>query len=357
MEKRVRIALPKLLCWYDAARIQTWPSILAKVPQGEISASLTSFGRRYCSERMTDVEHLADHDYVRNMPGLEQQGNRLVLRGVGLIEPVDGGYALSAYAQKLGDEYAHRPLEKEWVRQLLSILLTREPRTRLLVHYLSQPGARMIFPRKGWFRGAIRNVRIEGDQLDLYPFEDHAEDAPDLRKGLEERSWWSLGDWRKSPLLDGANDCEWVGYFKPAVSLDRIGQALRGPCEGFLYLGILEPVGDDYVLNHEAAIRELGMELADDFGWTPPNQKKSFLRILSEQVEILRSDTGYIVASELRRVLQLQGIEDPDREIAQLEVAGQIAVDDACHGQSRHGIGLFADPGKQLVKLRIIGGE
>lgn len=358
MEKKVKVALPKLLCWYDAARIQAWPSILAKVPRGEIFVSLTDFGRRYCSERMSDSEHLADHDYVRNMPGLERQGSRLVLRGVGLVAPVDGGYALSEYAQRLGDEYAQRPAEKEWVRQLVSILLTREPRTRLLVYYLSQPGAKIIFARRGWFRGSIRNVRIEGDQFEMYPFEDQAEHFPSLRKGLEELSWWALGAWRSSPLLTGATDCEWVGYFKPTVSLDRIGQALRGPCEALLYCAILRPQDDYYTFDHEAAIRELGKELSEDFGWMLPNpEKKSLLRILSEQVEILRSDTGYIVASELRGVLQSHGIENPDREIAELELAGRIAIDDACHGQRRHGMGLFADPGKQLVKLRIIGGE
>lgn len=359
MANCAEIALPQLILWYDPVRIQTWPSILAKAALDEVWPTLTDFGRRYCTERMTDDRHVADHRYIRNFPGLEQQGGRLVLRGVGMVERVSGGYRLSNYARQLALEYVARPTERQWVKQLASLLLTREPRTRVLVHYLSQPEARLTFGRKEWFRGALREAKIDnGHGFNTFPFDDHGAHSSTLREGLEELAWWALGAWRQSPLLSGATNCRWVGHLKPTVSLREIGLALRAPCEILLYLGVLRAEDDCFTLDHEAAIRELGAELAEDFGWKAPYpENRTLLRILSEQVEALRADTGFIVASELRRALESQGIENPDREIAQLELAGQVAIDDACHGQRRHGTGLFADPGKQLVKLRIIGGD
>lgn len=359
MASFAEIALPQLILWYDPVRIQTWPSILAKAAPDEVWPTLTHFGRLYCTERMTDDRHVADHRYIRNFPGLEQQGGRLVLRGVGMVEQVAEGYELSDYARRLAEEYVARPAETRWVKQLANILLTREPRTRVLFYCLSQPDARLTFGRKEWFRGALREAKIEnGHGFKTFPFDDRRAHSSTLREVLEELSWWALGAWRQAPLLNGAVDCKWVGHAKSVFSLREIGLALRAPCEILLHLGIIRQGHDSYMLDHEAAIRELGKELAEDFGWMLPNpEKKSLLRILSEQVEILRSDTGYIVASELRGALQSHGIENPDREIAELELAGRVAIDDACQGQRRHGIGLFADPGKQLVKLRIIGGE
>jgi len=60
------------------------------------------------------------------------------------------------------------------------------------------------------------------------------------------------------------------------------------------------------------------------------------------------------VASELRRVLEQRGIEDPDGEIARLEAAGRLIIVAESYGQSRHGEGLYGDPRKQLVKIRIL---
>jgi hypothetical protein len=78
--------------------------------------------------------------------------------------------------------------------------------------------------------------------------------------------------------------------------------------------------------------------------------------LLATVVEKLRSDTGYIIASELRNELQRRGIENPDREIARLETAGQIRIEAEDYGQRRHGLGLYSDPRKQLIKIRVVAG-
>ena len=95
MSHVISICLSKLTYWYDATRVQAWPSILVKVPKNEIFPSLTEFGRRIWTDRMIDPDHLGDYDYIRNFPGLERKSDRLVLKGLGLLERFKDGYRLS----------------------------------------------------------------------------------------------------------------------------------------------------------------------------------------------------------------------------------------------------------------------
>jgi hypothetical protein len=122
-----------------------------------------------------------------------------------------------------------------------------------------------------------------------------------------------------------------------------------------LYLGVMRHAGDRCWIDQGIARRELGAELAMDFGWqgNDADSETSFLHCIVQLLDELRTDTGFIVASELRRRLQEQGIENPDREIAKLETAGRLIIEAADYGQGRHGLGLYHDPGKQLVKLRV----
>ena len=51
MGEPVRVALTQLVLWYDATRIQTWPSFLADVPPGMSFKAPTDFGRRFATKR------------------------------------------------------------------------------------------------------------------------------------------------------------------------------------------------------------------------------------------------------------------------------------------------------------------
>src|SRR5262245_33434105 len=106
MDKRVvEIALPQLVLWYDATRIQTWPSLFASVPADTVLASATDFGRAFSSQRMTDLRHAAAEKITRNLPGLEEKKGQFILRGIGLLEPFSGGYRQSSDAIRLADTY------------------------------------------------------------------------------------------------------------------------------------------------------------------------------------------------------------------------------------------------------------
>jgi len=63
-----------------------------------------------------------------------------------------------------------------------------------------------------------------------------------------------------------------------------------------------------------------------------------------------------LIASELRDELRHRGIENPDREIAKLEASGLVRIEAEDYGQRRHGVGLYSDPRKQLIKIRVVSG-
>lgn len=351
----VEVALSKLIYWYDAPRIQTWPTLLAKVDQEEEFSSLTAFGRVVTSERVTDQDHLADHDYVRNFPGLEIKSKRLVLRGVGMLYLENKNYRLSSFARSLAAEYKTNSQSKEWARMLARIVLTREPRTRALFYYLSKPGAVLVFAKQKWFSGGLKQVFVDlGNGQKVYPFSDKDENRINLLECLTENGWWCLGDWRKSNLLKGHGNCKLVGYKNEKISLHRIGQALRPPCEIMHYLGILKFENGECYLDQQAAVEELGEEIASDFKWDAPinNEKLSTKDLVRKYVLQLQGDTGFVVASELRAELVQEGIVNPDREISLLEEAGFLQIEDESFGQGRHGEGLYSDPKKQLIKIR-----
>ncbi len=356
MNQVATVCLPHLALWSDSTRIQTWPDLLARLDPNAMYASTRQLGRSHLSDRMTDKDHAAVDKVISNLPGLERRGDRLILRGVGLLEKHTDGYRLSALGRELRESYFGEPAGLSWVRLLSRTLLTREPRTRLLVRLLSEPDAELHFPIDRWWAGKMREVTIRyPDGRTIYPFVNEDPAGDNLRRTLEENSWWALGAWRGDSLLAGSTDCRFVGQRKEQLSLRDANLALRSACEVFLHLGVIRHSDGHCWIDHGIANRELGAELASDFGWrgNAPDAESSLLQRIIQLLDELRTDTGFVVASELRRRLQEQGVENPDREIGKLETAGRLILEAADYGQGRHGLGLYHDPGKQLIKLRV----
>jgi len=350
----VSIVLPQLVLWYDSTRIQTWPAIMAKARPEAIYASTRAFGKEFYTDRLTYSGHSAADNMSKNLPGLETRRSRLVLRGIGLLEKTKGGYRVSEHGKRLGEQYQIDPGGTEWVKTLGRLLLLREPRTRVLVKLLSEPGAALYFTDDGWWGGAIRRAVIKfEDGRRFLPFNDRLDESYNLREAMNADSWWALGRWRDHPLLEGVDDCEFVGQAKERFSLHALSVPLRGACEVLQFLGVLRHQADRCWLDHDTAAEVFGMALAEDFGWKETGHHKPFYEWLTHFAERLRVDTGFIVASELRNMLRAQGFENPDREIAQLESEGRVVIEASDYGQSRHGVGLYDDPGKQLIKLRV----
>ena len=354
MPETVAIGLNQLVLWYDGTRIQAWPAFLTAVPEELVLPSATDFGRRFDTQRMTDTRHAAAEKIVRNLPGLERRGNRLILKGIGLLQQMPEGYRLSADGKSLADAYVQDPKGKAWVRLLGSFLLTREPRTRVVVRALSQEGAEMRFDGKKWFGGSLKKARLDADGVSVFPF--HADDSelPSLRTLLREYSWWALGEWRTSPLLSGADNCHFTGTLQKTFSLHDIGMAFRGVFEILLHLGVLRSQENVCWIDKDAAIREFGEILASEYGWLTTSAALPVEELVARHVRELRSDTGFVIASDLRSALRREGIDNPDVEVARLQSEGKLVIEAEDYGQARHGEGLFGDPRKQMVKIRVL---
>lgn len=354
MTEIATITLPQLVLWYDSTRIQTWPALVAQVAEDAVLPSSTDFGRLHLTDRMTDDRHAAAEKITRNMPGLERRRDRLVLRGIGLLEPVDGGYRLSDAGKELAASYRQASESTEWIKLLGRFLITRDPRTRALIRLLSPLHAELFFTEEEWWGGSLQRATINyPDGQQLAPFAKTGHPLPNLRTALSEQSWWALGEWRFHAFLEGATDCRFVGQLKNDFSLHDISLAIRSSMEVLLHLGVVRHEADRCWLDHGTAIDTFGTAIAEDFGWESAIRETSLHQWLTHHMKGLRLDTGFIVASELRTRLMEQGFENPDREIAQLESEGRVVIEASDYGQSRHGVGLYDDPSKQLIKLRV----
>ncbi len=357
MGEPVRIALTQLVLWYDATRIQAWPAFLAEIPPASALKSPAEFGRQFATKRMTDDRHTAAEKLTRNLPGLEESNGKLILRGVGLLERDGGVYRLSESGRELAESYAGGKGESKWVRQLADLLITREPRTRVAFWLLAQPGASLHFEGASWFAGSLQKARIEiPGRPPVAPFATKNRSSS-FREAIQDRAWWALGAWREHELLRGATDCRYVGLLGDEFSMHDIGLALRASFEVLLHLGALRVEAGQCWLDSGAAITALGQAVADDFGLALKRAPLEPLpELLIHVIEKLRSDAGYVVASELREELRSRGIQNPDRELAQLEAAGLLRIEAEDYGQRRHGLGLYSDPRKQLIKIRVVTG-
>lgn len=357
MGEPVKIALTQLVLWYDATRIQTWPAFLAEVPPDTSLKSATDFGRRFATKRMTDDRHAAAEKITRNLPGLEEINGKLILRGVGLLEREDGAYRVSASGRRLAEAYSANKSEGVWVSQLARLLITREPRTRVIFWLLVQPGAGLTFAGDSWFDGSLQKARIEiPGMAPVTPFSTK-DNGGSLRAAIAERAWWALGAWREHALLSGATDCQFVGQLGDNFSLHDVGLALHAAFEVLLHVGALRGDRGQCWADLDVVTGKLGRELEADFGIERREPQTDALpKLLNSAIEKLKSDTGYVIASELRDELHRRGVENPDREIAQLEATGVVRIDAEDYGQRRHGVGLYSDPRKQLIKIRVVSG-
>lgn len=354
MNNIVDVTLSQLVLWYDGTRIQTWPAMLAKIDPQIVFPSATEFGREHVTDRMTDDRHAAAEKVTRNLPGLERKANRLILRGIGLLDRVTGGYQLSKEGRELALAYREEPKGVSWVRMLGHLVLTREPRTRALISLLSPSDACLRFQGSGWWDGSLRHAVIESPQGGrIAPFANSVSALPNLRSVIDERSWWALGAWRNHPLLKDATDCRFIGQLKSDYSLHDISLALRASCEVFIHLGVLRSEGNECRLDHGVASAHFGEAIATEFGWRTSGDSRPLWQTIEELLPTLRADTGFIVVSELRDKLRQLGVENPDREIARLEAEGRLIIEATDFGQVRHGVGLYEDPSKQLIKLRV----
>ena len=349
------VRLTKLFLWVEAARFQTYPELMSKLDPDRIYSGTQEVAKAAAGSRDVGRRNVSRDEVAINLPGWgkSRQGDP-VLRGVGLLEQRNGGYAVSPLGRQIAGLFTEEPQQNGWKSELARILLQREPRTRTIVGFLNREGATLTFAKSGWFTGAYKDVLLEHDDEKWAPFAGNPPTDPGLQTLLNRTGKWALGEWGNDAQFRDVEEIQFTGTTKRLLSVSGLGVAMRGPFELFLHLGLVSESDGVVTWEHQRASELLPVELIDDLGgqhFAPPESTASkVVRLINE----LAADDGYVVASELREALHSEGVRSPDKEISSLIEGGVIRLEAYDYGQSRHGQGLFDDPRKQLVKFRVL---
>src|SRR5689334_19527641 len=133
----VRIALPKLFLWSEAARIQEYPEAVSRAETGRV------YSRVELERDVFDIAATMEFKGgaprgkgtagVVNTYGLVRSGTRYRINGINLFEHVDKGLRVTAEGIELGKAFREAQTDREWAQVLARQLLQREPRTRLVI--------------------------------------------------------------------------------------------------------------------------------------------------------------------------------------------------------------------------------
>lgn len=347
------VRLTKLFLWVEAARFEVYPELVSRLDPDRVYHAMREVARLALGSRMSDGKNLTRDDLTFNLPGWgpPRQGDP-VLRGIGLLENRNGGYALSAEGRCLGTLYREKLRENAWKVELARILLTREPRTRVLVRLLVEDGASLRFSQPEWFAGSYREAVLESGASIYHPFPGKTGPGGDMQRLLDHDGRWALGAWAGDDPVREADQVVFAGTSGPRVSTNDLGMALRGPLELFLNLRLVRESGGIVTWDHRRAGELLPSDLVRDLGG-PVAETSSVAHLAVRLIDELAADDGFVVASELRDALRQNGVEAPDKQLADLMTQGVIRLEAFDYGQARHGKGLFDDPRKQLVKFRV----
>ncbi len=353
MKPVVKVHLTKLYLWMEPPRFQAWPELLLRLDPAAVYPSTAAAAKAALGFQAGEDGHVKFDEVIFNLPGwCRDRSGDPVLRGVGLLEKRNHGYVLSDAGRRLADLYRSNPTGSEWKTFLATLLLNREPRTRVMMQLLVKPDAVLRFAKPHWFGGHYREATIESSGLILHPFPPKtAKDTP-FHHFIQSNARWALGEWRNEPEIKEADEVVLVGGGSENFSLHDIGLALRGVLELFLNLGLVSETAGEVTWQPTRAAEILPSDLLADLG-APSLTTRTPEEIILRHILELTGDNGFLVFSELRQRASDDGIADPDKLVDDLMSQGVINLLAHDYGQPVHGEGLLGDPRKQLVKFAV----
>ncbi len=353
MNPAIKVHLTKLFLWVEPPRFQAWPELLLRLDANVTYPTTASVAKAAFGFQPDQAGNVKFDEVVFNLPGWgKTRSGEPILRGIGLLEKRNEGYAISDAGRTLAKLYHSNSASSEWKAFLATLLLNREPRTRVMMQLLVQPDAVLRFAKPSWFGGRSQDAILELPGTTLQPFlPKSAKDTP-FHHLIQNRAKWALGQWRNEPEIQRADEIFLVGAEAEAFSLNDIGRALRGSLELFLNLGLVAEAGGEVTWQAAMATQILPSELLADLGAPIPTQL-SPEQLIFRCIRELSGDNGFLVFSELRQHAVAEGIGDPDQLVDSLIHQGVIDLVAHDYGQPIHGEGLLGDPRKQLVKFAI----
>lgn len=356
----VRIALPKLFLWSEAARIQEFPEALSRAEANR------SYSRVEIERELFDVastlqfQHGAPRgsrtDGIVNLYGIERSGDRWRLNGLGLLERSEGRAKATAEGLHLGMIYRDTLHGDAWVVELAQLIATREPRTRLIL-WLMLRGAEL----RAGFLDSESSTPLElhfdgGKVLSI-----RWERTDEFNELLQTHAVELLGPlWSHAINLDPAAAILWEGVVRgSSPSTNGLSNALRRSLGLFHHLGLFEGSGGAWVLTPDQLSRLLGDEVLRSLGYDSRaperlSDDEAFVRALRDCADA----EGFLIVSQLAdRFGELLRVPDENRAAVLDSYArtamyhDQLRVLDRHPGQPRMGRGLFGEPGARRVRV------
>jgi len=356
----VRVALPKLFLWSEAARIQEYPEAASRAEPGRV------YSRTDLERVVFDIAPTMEFkggaprgkgtDGVVNTYGLERGGSRYRINGINLFALVDTGLRATSEGVELGKAFREAKADVEWTRILARQLLRREPRTRLVIGLCLA----------GWQLGVDALSEIPTGILSLTsPQGETLEVAQRNCEGfntlLQDNAELALGPlWRNDlDALGESGPVAWEGVQGGAPSTNDLPTALKKALTVFFHLRVFGGGPSVWGLDAGGLADALSMQELTELGFegAAPVQLSddhAFARALRDCVDI----DGFLIVSRLaERFGTLLCVPEEDRAavldsyVRTAMYHDRLRVLDRHPGQPRMGRGLFGEPGARRVRV------
>lgn len=366
MATEVRIALPKLFLWSEAARIQEYAEAASRAEAGRVYSRVGLERHVFDIAATGEFEGGAPRgkrtDGVINTRGLERSGPRYRINGINLFERVGDGLRLTNEGVELGKAFRDAETDIEWARVLARQLLRREPRTRLVIG-LCLAGWQLAVEASGGIpTGSVSLTSPQGELLAVAQ-----RNCDSFNTVLQDNAELALGPlWRGDlTALGESGPVIWEGVQGRTPSTNDLPTVLKKALSVFFHIRAFDGGPSVWCMDAggladslaQPDLAPLGFESADPVRLT---DDEAFARALRDCVD----GDGFLIVSQLAdRFGDLLGVLSEDRDAVLDSYArkaiyhDRLRVLDRHPGQPRMGRGLLGESGARRVRVEFTPGH
>ncbi len=356
----VRIALPKLFLWSEAARIQEYPEAASRAEPGRVYSRADL--ERFVFDIAATMEFKGGAprgkgtDGVVNTYGLERSGARYRINGINLFVRVGQGIRATTECVELGKAFRDADTDVEWAQALARQLLRREPRTRLVIGLCLAGWQLGVEAPGGIPSGALSLTSPHGETLSVAQ-----RNCTGFNTLLQENAESSLGPlWRADlEALGERGAVAWEGVQGGAPSTNDLPTALKKALAVFFHIRAFDGGPSSWGMDAGGLVDALAMDDLSELGFegNAPvrlNDDEAFALALRECSDA----EGFLIVSQLaERFGELLRVPDEDRAavldsyVRTAMYHDHLRVLDRHPGQPRMGRGLFGEPAARRVRV------
>lgn len=356
----VRVALPKLFLWSEAARIQEYAKAASRAEPGRIYSRVDLerivFDIAPTMAYRSGAPRGKGTDGVINTYGLERSGARSRINGINLFERVDKGLRVTGEGIELGESFREAKADIQWVRVLARQLLRREPRTRLVMGLCLLGWQLGVEAPGGIPTGALSLSSPQGET-----FEVAQRNCEGFNTLLRDNGELALGPLWRADLesLGESGPIVWEGVHGGSPSTNDLPTALKKSLAVFFQIRAFDGGPSVWGTDAGGLADALAVEDLAELGFKDAAPKQltddaAFARALRDCADA----EGFFIVSQLaERFGELLCVPDEDRAAAldsYVRMAmyhDQLRVLDRHPGQPRMGRGLLGESGARRVRV------